>query len=78
MNENNIIHFWDSNIWSWLLLFAVLLGSLLVGNTLRRKIKPLRNSLIPTSVIGGGVLLIVAAIYKLVTGEVMFDGYLLF
>lgn len=74
MNENNVIHFWDSNVWSWLLLFAVLLGSLLVGNTLRRKIKPLRNSLIPTSVIGGGVLLIVAAIYKLITGNVMFDA----
>ena len=69
-----MIHFWDSDVWSWLLLFAVLLGSLLVGNTLRRKIKPLRNSLIPTSVIGGGVLLIVAAIYKLITGNVMFDA----
>ena len=68
-----MINFWDSEVWSWLLLFAVLLGSLLVGNTLRRKIKPLRNSLIPTSVIGGAVLLIVAAIYKWCTGDVMFD-----
>ena len=51
------LHFWESDVWSWLLLFAVLLGSLLVGNTLRRKIPLLRNSLIPTSVIGGGVLL---------------------
>lgn len=67
------LHFWESSVWSWLLLFAVLLGSLLVGNTLRRKIPLLRNSLIPTSVIGGGVLLIVAAIYKLITKEVMFD-----
>ena len=67
------LHFWESDVWSWLLLFAVLLGSLLVGNTLRRKIPLLRNSLIPTSVIGGGVLLIVAAIYKLITKEVMFD-----
>ena len=68
-----MINFWDSDVWSWILLFAVLTGSLLVGNTLRRKIKFLRNSLIPTSVIGGCVLLIVAAIYKLITGNVMFD-----
>ncbi len=68
-----MINFWDSEVWSWLLLFAVLLGSLLVGNTLRRKIPFLRNSLIPTSVIGGAVLLIVAAIYKWITGTVMFD-----
>ena len=68
-----MINFWDSDVWSWLLLIAVLLGSLLVGNTLRRKIKFLRESLIPTSVIGGAVLLIVAAIYKFATGNVMFD-----
>ena len=68
-----MINFWDSDVWSWILLFAVLTGSLLVGNTLRRKIPLLRNSLIPTSVIGGAVLLIVAAIYKAITGNVMFD-----
>lgn len=68
-----MINFWDSDVWSWILLFAVLTGSLLVGNTLRRKIPLLRNSLIPTSVIGGAVLLIVAAIYKAITGNIMFD-----
>ncbi|MBR5144983.1 MAG: hypothetical protein IKW53_08025, partial [Clostridia bacterium] len=68
-----MINFWDSEVWSWILLFAVLSGSLLVGNTLRRKIKLLRNSLVPTSVIGGAVLLVVAAIYKAITGNVMFD-----
>ncbi len=67
------MHFYDSDVWSWILLFAVLTGSLLVGNTLRRKIPLLRNSLIPTSVLGGIVLLIVAAIYKAITGDVMFD-----
>ena len=56
-----------------MLLFAVLTGSLLIGNTLRRKITLLRESLIPTSVIGGAVLLIIAAIYKAITGTVMFD-----
>ena len=68
-----MIYFWESDVWSWILLFAVLTGSLLVGNTLRRKIPLLRESLIPTSVIGGAVLLIVAAIYKAITGNVMFD-----
>ena len=67
------MHFYDSDIWSWMILFAVLTGSLLAGNTLRRKISFLKNSLIPTSVIGGAVLLIVAAIFKAITGQVMFD-----
>ena len=69
-----MVYFWESNVWSGMLLIAVLLGSLLVGNTLRRKIKILRNSLIPTSVIGGAVLLVVAAIYKAITGNIMFDS----
>lgn len=68
------MNFWDSDVWSWILIFAVLTGSLLIGNTLRRKIPFLKSSLIPTSVIGGTVLLIVAAIYKVITGEVMFDS----
>lgn len=68
------MNFWDSDVWSWILIFAVLTESLLIGNTLRRKIPFLKSSLIPTSVIGGTVLLIVAAIYKVITGEVMFDS----
>ena len=68
-----MFNFWDSDGWSWILLFAVLTGSLLIGNTLRRKITFLRETLIPTSVIGGCVLLIIASIYKMITGEVMFD-----
>ena len=55
------------------MLFAVLLGSLLAGNVLKKSIPLLRVSLIPTSVLGGSVLIIVAAIYKAVTGDVMFD-----
>ncbi|MBQ9106680.1 MAG: hypothetical protein IJY56_02180 [Clostridia bacterium] len=66
-------NFWDSNVWGSILLFAVLLGSLLVGNILKKAIPVLRDSLIPTSVLGGTVLIIVAAVYKAITGNVMFD-----
>lgn len=66
-------NFWDFSVWDWINTFAVLLGSLLVGNMLKRSIPFLRDSLTPTSVIGGIILLIVAAIYKAITGEVMFD-----
>ena len=66
-------NFWDFNVWSVIFLFAVLLGSLLVGNILKKSIPVLNRSLIPTSVLGGAVLLVVAAIYKAATGDVMFD-----
>ena len=67
------MNFWDYDVWGWILLFGVLLGSLLVGNILKKAIPLLKESLIPTSVLGGAILLIVAAIYKAISGEVMFD-----
>ena len=66
-------NFWDYSVWGWILLLGVLLGSLLVGNVLKKAIPGLQRSLIPTSVLGGAILLIIAAIYKGITGEVMFD-----
>lgn len=66
-------NFWDYSVWSWMLLFGALLGSLLVGNILKKGIPFLKDSLIPTSVLGGCILLVVAAVYKGITGEVMFD-----
>lgn len=67
-------NFWDYKVWGFFSLLAVLLASLLVANMLRRSIKFLNNSLIPTSVLGGGVLVVVAAVYKAITGEIMFDA----
>jgi len=66
-------NFWDYSIWGTLNLIAVLLISLLVGNILKKSIPLLQASLIPTSVIGGCVLLVFAGVYKLFTGDTMFD-----
>ena len=66
-------NFWDYNVWGWMMLFAVLLASMLAGNILKRAVPLLQRSLIPTSVLGGVILLVIAAIYKGITGDVMFD-----
>ena len=66
-------NFWDYSAWGFILTISVLLGALLAGNSLRRKIPFMKNSLMPASVIGGTLLIIIAAIYKGITGEVMFD-----
>ena len=66
-------NFWDPKVWGVVHLIAVLLISLLFANALKRRIKFLKYSLIPTSVLGGVVLLIIAAFYKLFTGNLMFD-----
>ena len=66
-------NFSDFNVWGAIILVAILLSSLLAGNILKRAIPILKKSLIPTSVLGGAMLLIVAAIYKAITGDIMFD-----
>lgn len=66
-------NFWDFSVWGSFFLIAVLLGSLLIGNALKKSIPFLRNSLIPTSVLGGIILLIIAEVYRLITGNPLFN-----
>lgn len=66
-------NFWDFSVWGDLNVVAILLLSLLVANCLKKTFKFLEASLIPTSVLGGGILLIIASIYKPITGDVLFD-----
>ena len=66
-------NFWDYSVWGTLNVVAVLLASLLVGNILKKSVGFLKDSLIPISVLGGGILILVAWIYKLITGNIMFD-----
>lgn len=66
-------NFWDFKVWGGCNLIAVLLMSLLAANVIKKSIKCLRSSLLPTSVLGGGILIVIAAVYKWITGDVMFD-----
>ncbi len=66
-------NFWDNNVWGGLLLISILLLAVITANSLKRMIKPLRDSLIPASVLGGIILLIFTYSYKLITGVEMFD-----
>lgn len=66
-------NFWDYNVWGWISLFAVLLGSLIAANAIKKSVPFLKNSLIPTSVLGGVLLLVIGSIYKAITGNVMLD-----
>ena len=66
-------NFWDFSSWGFFNLVAVLLASLLAANMLKRSIPLLEKSLIPTSVLGGGILLVISATYNAISGEEMFD-----
>ncbi|MBQ9495732.1 MAG: hypothetical protein IJR50_08880 [Treponema sp.] len=67
------MNFWGFEVWGGLNLIAALLLSLLIANALKKTIPVLHDSLIPTSVLAGALLLIVATIYKAAANAVMFD-----
>ena len=66
--------FSDYSVWSFVLLLTLLLGSLMVANIFKRRVPFLKNSLIPNSVLGGIIILLVEWIYKLISGNAFFDS----
>lgn len=66
-------NFWDSDVWGFFNLLAILFLSLLAANVLKKVIPFLHYSLIPTSVLGGILLLLVSLIYEGIAGTRFFD-----
>lgn len=66
------LNFWDYEVWRFVVMLAVLTGGMLLANLLRRVIKPLRRSLIPSSVIAGFLILFIEKLYYAATGISMF------
>ena len=67
-------NFWDSSVWGFILIFAALFVFLLIGNLLRKGLPFLKKSLIPTSVLGGAVLLLFSGIFEVAAGYPLFDA----
>ena len=66
-------NFWDSSVWGFVNLFAVLLVSLLAANALKRAFRFLEAYLIPTSVLAGAMLLLVSELVRVTTGTKIFE-----
>jgi len=71
------MQFWDIEVWSFIIEFAVLLAGMMVANMLRRMIKPLRHSLIPSSVIGGFLVLGLSVLFRNLFDIRIFQSYTL-
>ena len=67
------MNFWDSSVWGFLSVISVLLISILLANALEKNVPVIQRSLIPTSVLGGAILIVFTVIYKLITGTRFFD-----
>ena len=65
------INFWDSEVWAFVVTMFYLFAAMILANTLRNTIKPLRKLMIPSSVLGGILLLVVSVIYEEFSGRPM-------
>ena len=66
-------NFWEYDVWAPIALFGTLMISLLGANIVKKRVSFLRNSLIPTAVLGGLMLLIISSIYELCTDQIFFN-----
>ena len=66
--------FWDYSVWGFFNIFAILLVSLLVANALKKNLKFLEASLIPTSVLAGILLLVFSMVYDQFADVKLFDS----
>lgn len=66
-------NFWDFEAWGGLSLLATVLLGLLIANAMKKNIKFVRKSLIPTPVLGGIILLIITTGYEKITGTIFFN-----
>jgi ESS family glutamate:Na+ symporter len=63
------INFWDGQVWAFVVTMFYLFAAMILANTLRNTIRPLRRLMIPSSVLGGLLLLLVSFVYKECSGR---------
>ena len=66
-------NFYDISVWRGLLLFGLLFVSLLIANVLKTQVPFLKKSLIPNSVLGGMLMLIISSVVYFTTGDYLFN-----
>ena len=63
------LNFWDVPVWSFVLTMFFLFFFMMVANTLRNVIRPLRRLMIPSSVLGGLLLLLADFLCRQICGK---------
>ncbi|MBQ8830262.1 MAG: hypothetical protein IJ017_01530 [Oscillospiraceae bacterium] len=71
------MNLWDANVWSFIITMTLLFVSMIIANTLRNTIPFLRRLMIPSSVLGGFILLIVNTIFKNVFNISLYENGIL-
>ena len=70
-------NFWDHSIWSFMIALTILLLAMLIAAILRQRFAFIRRFMIPSSVLGGFLVLIVGFIVQQISGSPMIDRSML-
>ena len=65
------VNFWDSSIWSFIITLSILLIVMLIANMLRNLLPFVKKLMIPSSVLGGFLILFISFAYKELTGKTL-------
>ena len=71
------INFWDGSIWTFVTTLTILLIAMLAAAILRHAFPAIRKLMIPSSVLGGFLILLIGYLYNKLTGHNLFDRSLL-
>ncbi len=71
------MNLWDSQVWSFIITMTILFVSMIIANTLRNTIPFLRKLMIPSSVLGGFILLVVHTFCKHVLNIPLYENSIL-
>ena len=66
------MNLWDADVWSFVLTLSLLFAAMILANILRNNCKFIRKALIPSSVLGGFLLLLANWIWKSITGSSLY------
>ena len=70
-------NFWDASVWSFVGTLAILFVAMLFAGILRNQLSFIRKLMIPSSVLGGFLILLIAFLYKEISGNSMFQSSVL-
>ena len=71
------MNFWDAPVWNFVLTLTYLLIAMMVANILIQTVPLIRRMMIPSSVLGGFLILFVHFIFRKVTGVAFLDRTIL-
>ena len=68
------MNLWDANVWSFVITLTILFSAMILANILRNTVKFIRHLMIPSSVLGGFIILFVNFLVKECTGSALFQA----